>query len=396
MADVEKFTYYDSGRTKVIKPTDRMVIGSGGLAFEGSTSNDFETEITVTDPTADRSIEIPDEDGEIALLQGDSLPKALSFPVKNPSTTTALTKGQIVYISGHSGNKPEVSLAQSNSASTMPAFGFIQSDIAAEAEGFVVYSGLFKGIDTNTSYSEGDTLYVSSTTAGGFQNTAPAGDNLIQNIGKIIKSDDSNGELLVGGAGRTNATPNLNEGHFFLGNASNQSAESAYQLPVTVGTSGQVLTSNGTNVTFEDVSGASAPTSLTASVAVGDFTPTHWITDPSNVTAFTINLPTTRYEMSQAFSNDGETFIIENPSKAVVTLRISDAWQYINSIYYQSFIRHEADYDDQGVGTGEPLTYNIQPLTNVKVHIKKEFEVGGTPSSSTVNRIVYHVVVGGL
>ena len=135
----------------------------------------------------------------------------------------------------------------------MPAFGFIQSDIAAEAEGFAVYSGLFKGIDTNTSYSEGDTLYVSSTTAGGFQNTAPAGDNLIQNIGKIIKSDASNGELLVGGAGRTNATPNLNEGHFFLGNASNQSIESAYQVPLTAGTNGQVLTSDGTNVVFSNL-----------------------------------------------------------------------------------------------------------------------------------------------
>ena len=245
MADIEKFVYYSSGSKKVLKPTDRIVIGSGGLAFEGATANDFETELTVTDPTADRSIEFPDEDGEVALLQGDSLPKALSFPVKNPSTTTALTKGQIVYISGHSGNKPEVSLARSNSSSTMPAFGFVQSDIAAEAEGYVVYSGLFKGIDTNTSYSEGDTLYVSDTTAGEFVNTPPTGSNLIQNIGKIVKSDASNGELLVGGAGRTNATPNLDQGKFFIGNASNQSTQSTYTLPITDGTANQVLTTDG-------------------------------------------------------------------------------------------------------------------------------------------------------
>lgn len=254
MADVEKFTYYNNGSTKVIKTTDRMVIGPGGLAFEGSTSNDFEIEFTVTDPTADRSIGIPDEDGEIALLQGDSLPKSLSFPVKNPSTTTTLTKGQIVYISGHSGNKPEVSLAQSNSASTMPAFGFVQSDITAEAEGFVVYSGLFKGIDTNISYSEGDTLYVSSTSAGDFQNTPPTGSNLIQNVGKIIKSDSSNGELLVGGAGRTNATPNLDEGHVFIGNASNQSVQSAYQFPTSDGSASQILKTDGSGaVSFSNL-----------------------------------------------------------------------------------------------------------------------------------------------
>lgn len=264
MADIEKFVYYSSGSKKVLKPTDRIVIGSGGLAFEGATANSFETEFTITDPTADRSIEFPDENGEVALLQGDSLPKALSFPVKNPSTTTALTKGQIVYISGHSGNKPEVSLARSNSSSTMPAFGFVQQDIAAEAEGYVVYSGLFKGIDTNISYSEGDTLYVSDTTAGAFINTPPTGSNLIQNIGKIVKSDSSNGELLVGGAGRTNATPNLNEGNFFIGNASSQSSQSTYTLPTTDGSANQVLTTNGSGA----VSFASHTDSIIAELSI--------------------------------------------------------------------------------------------------------------------------------
>jgi len=271
MADIDKFVYYENGSKKVLKPTDRIVIGSGGLAFEGETSNDFELQLTVTDPTDDRTINFPDEDGDIALLQGDSLPKALSFPVKNPSTTTALTKGQLVYISGHSGNKPEVSLAQSNSSATMPAFGFVQNDIAAEAEGYVVYSGLFKGIDTDGANSEGDTLYVSSTTAGGFQTSAPTGSNLIQNIGKIVKAHVNNGEVLVGGAGRTNATPNLNEGKFFIGNASNQSTQSSYQLPSTL-TNNAVLTSNSdsssvslsSNLTWNNTGGADSNGLLTS------------------------------------------------------------------------------------------------------------------------------------
>jgi len=255
MSDVSKFNYYSNGSTKVIKPTDRIVIQSGGLAFEGSTDNDFELELSVTDPTVDRTITFPDEDGEVALLQGDALPKALSFPVKNPSTTTALTKGQIVYISGYSGNKPEVSLASSSSSATMPAFGFVQSNIAAEQEGYVVYSGLFKGIDTNSSYNEGDTLYVSDSTPGAFVNSPPTGSSLIQNIGKIIRADSSNGELLVGGAGRTNATPNLSEGEFFIGNSLNKTETSAYTLPTADGSANQVLTTDGSGaVTFQNSS----------------------------------------------------------------------------------------------------------------------------------------------
>lgn len=327
---------------------------------------------------------------------------SIRFKCKN-AESDALAKGEVVYISGVSGDVPEVQRADADGAGTMPAVGLCESSANASAEVYIVSFGNLTGMNTSalntTSPSVsivGRPVYV-STTSGELTIDPPAGSTAkLQNIGQIVREHSSEGIIKVGGAGRTAATPNLDEGHFFIGDANNQSIESAYQLPLTVGTSGQVLTSNGTNITFQDASGASAPTSLTASVAVGDFTPTHWITDPSNATVFTINLPTTRYEITQAFSNDGETFIIENPSKAVVTLRISDAQQFINDEYYQSFIRHEGDYDDQGVGTGEPLTYNIQPLTNVKVHIKKEYEVDGTPYSFNINRIVYHVVVGGL
>jgi hypothetical protein len=254
MADIEKFVYYDNGSKKVLKPTDRIVVGSGGLAFEGATSDDFETALAVTDPTADRTITFPDEDGDVALLQSDTLPKALSFPVKNPSTTTALTKGQVVYILGHSGNNPEVSLARANSSSTMPAFGLVTADIAAEAEGYVTCFGLLKGLDTSSGYSLGDTVYVSADTAGALTTTPPASSNLIQNIGKVTRIDASAGSILVGGAGRTNATPNLDQGKIFIGNASNQSSSSVYTLPITDGTANQVLTTDGSGaVTFQNI-----------------------------------------------------------------------------------------------------------------------------------------------
>jgi hypothetical protein len=253
MADIEKFVYYDNGSKKVLKPTDRIVVGSGGLAFEGSTSDDFETALAVIDPTADRTITFPDEDGDVALLQSDTLPKALSFPVKNPSTTTALTKGQAVYISGHSGNKPDVSLARADSSSTMPAFGLVTADIAAEAEGYVTTVGLLKGLDTSSGYSLGDTVYVSADTAGALTTTPPTSSNLIQNIGKVTRIDASVGSILVGGAGRTNATPNLDQGKIFIGNASNQSSSSVYTLPITDGTNGQILQTNGSGaVSFID------------------------------------------------------------------------------------------------------------------------------------------------
>lgn len=257
MADKDKIFIYEDGRQKVLKADDRLVLKSA-LAFEGSTDDGFETELAFEDPTDDRTITFPDETGDVALLQSGAIPSPSSIPVKNPSTTTALTKGQVVYISGHSGNKPEVSLARSNSSSTMPAFGFVTADISAEAEGYITTSGLIKGIATNT-FSLGDTLYVSESNAGEVVNSAPTGTSLIQNIGKIVKVDASNGEIMVGGAGRTNATPNLTQGKFFIGNASNQSSTSVYTLPISDGTNGQVLTTNGSgSITFQDAAGGSS------------------------------------------------------------------------------------------------------------------------------------------
>jgi len=54
------------GTTTTLETTD--VIVQNQLTFEGATPDDFETTLTVTDPTADRTITFKDEDGTVALL----------------------------------------------------------------------------------------------------------------------------------------------------------------------------------------------------------------------------------------------------------------------------------------------------------------------------------------
>lgn len=45
---------------------DFIGIAPGAIVFEGATANDYETLVTVVDPTADRTVEIPDETGILA------------------------------------------------------------------------------------------------------------------------------------------------------------------------------------------------------------------------------------------------------------------------------------------------------------------------------------------
>jgi hypothetical protein len=188
---------------------------------------------------------------------------AIRFTAKNDEGV-AITQGQVVYIKGVSGDVPTVGLADANDSAKMPAFGLAYTAANNNASVEIVTFGSLG--DTKTDYAGwtlGDTLYV-STTAGALTNSAPTGESsLIQNVGKIQRVHATAGIIKVGGAGRSNATPNLNDGNVFIGNASNQAVSVALStvalsptgdgsqltgidaLPSQSGNSGKYLTTDG-------------------------------------------------------------------------------------------------------------------------------------------------------
>jgi len=134
----------------------------------------------------------------------------------------ALTKGDPVYISSYDtvGNTPIVAIADANDSAKMPCFGLANESVSLNASVNVVTFGTLSGLDTS-GFGLGDTLYISNT--GTLTNSKPTGESsLIQNIGKVQRVDNAAGSIKVGGAGRTNDVPNLNQGNVFIGNASNQ------------------------------------------------------------------------------------------------------------------------------------------------------------------------------
>ena len=178
-------------------------------------------------PDADATHTLGSEDNRFITLHSE-LNGAVQFKARN-ETGGPLTKGQAVYISGVSGDVPLVSLARANSASTMPAHGLLAADVSNNADVQVISFGNLTAYNTTThSLSLGDTVYVSAATAGALTSSAPAGEtNLIQNIGKVVRASATEGIIKVGGAGRSAATPNLDNGKIFLGNASNQAVSTA-------------------------------------------------------------------------------------------------------------------------------------------------------------------------
>ena len=159
----------------------------------------------------------------------------IRFTAKNTSGGT-LTVGQVVYISGVSGNNPTVGLADANDSTKMPAYGLVAVETINNDPVEIVTFGALTNVKTDyAGWALGDTLFV-STTAGELTNAAPAGESsLIQNLGRIRRLHQSAGSITVGGAGRTNATPNLNNGNVFIGDATNHSVARALVVADTTG-----------------------------------------------------------------------------------------------------------------------------------------------------------------
>lgn len=148
----------------------------------------------------------------------------------------ALTKGDVVYISGVSGNVPVVSKADADDSSKMAAVGLANATVNNNANVDVLTFGQISNIDTTQNiggtWTEGDSLFV-DTTAGQLTKTKPSGESSqVQKIGKIEKVHASTGIILIQGAGRSNATPNLDDGKIFIGNASNYSTTSTLDTSI--------------------------------------------------------------------------------------------------------------------------------------------------------------------
>ena len=126
------------------------------------------------------------------LLSSDNLIKL----VRNQSGST-MTAGTIVYINGATGNKPTIAKALATSdATSAQTYGFVQADIANNADGNVVVIGNVSNIDTSA-LTEGQQLYLSGTTAGTWTTTKPYAPTHLVYVGVVLRSHPTQGIIGV-------------------------------------------------------------------------------------------------------------------------------------------------------------------------------------------------------
>jgi len=115
----------------------------------------------------------------------------ISLEVRN-TTGATIAKGTPVYISGYS-TKPLIAKSDSDDLTTFPVVGITQSAISTGADGVIIVSGVFEGINTS-SYTAGEILYVAN--GGGLTDTIPTGGSGA--VAVVAKSNASTGIIIVG------------------------------------------------------------------------------------------------------------------------------------------------------------------------------------------------------
>jgi hypothetical protein len=119
--------------------------------------------------------------------------------VYNKSGAT-IAKGSVVYIDGaHSSVLPSIALAKANQESTSAyTYGLVENDIPNNSQGVVIQVGVITNLNLPTStYTDGQTLYLSPTVAGGYTLVKPLAPNHYVSIGTITRAHPTLGTIQI-------------------------------------------------------------------------------------------------------------------------------------------------------------------------------------------------------
>jgi hypothetical protein len=103
--------------------------------------------------------------------------------VRNVSGST-IANGAVVYLNGASSGLPTIALAKADAAATVIGAGLATESIPNNTIGYVTCIGVVHNVDTSA-FTAGQTLFISSTVAGGLVSTAPTAPNYRYRVGIV-------------------------------------------------------------------------------------------------------------------------------------------------------------------------------------------------------------------
>ena len=180
----------DEGVTNLYYTTARNNTDTDAWLQSGSvTSINFEGATSLSWNSDDGTLEFP-VNAEVTLQIGQEN----LIHVKNLSGE-GLVNGEAVYVTGASGSKLTVDIADaSHELTSATTIGIMTQDLNNNAVGYATTQGLVRGLDTSA-YAEGAAIYLNSN--GGWSPTKPATPDHLVPLGWIVRSHPTEGSIFV-------------------------------------------------------------------------------------------------------------------------------------------------------------------------------------------------------
>jgi hypothetical protein len=163
---------------------DTHWVTGGGGGIDSVASADGSVTVTTVSGAVDLSVAVAASTTNVVCL------------VRN-NTGATLTKGTVVYINGAIGQNPTVTKAIATSDTTSAqTLGVMSADLANNSNGYVTIIGLVTNLDTSA-YTDGEQLYLSGTTAGGYIATKPHAPIHLVYVAVVEHAHPTQGKLFV-------------------------------------------------------------------------------------------------------------------------------------------------------------------------------------------------------
>ena len=158
---VEAVTALNTDLTTI--STDNHIFSGGSIIFEGATDDGFETTLAVTDPTADRTITLPNATGTVSLIDATETltNKTLTAPtVTNGVFNTAVSGSAVL-------DEDDMSSNSATAVATQQSIkAFVENLVTAQDLDIAPDSGTGQSIDLNSetlTFSGGSNIGSSAT-----------------------------------------------------------------------------------------------------------------------------------------------------------------------------------------------------------------------------------------
>lgn len=170
------------------------------LQYNLTTSQWENKTITLGNGDMQKSVYDIDNDGIVDYSE------TIAITARNPSVSTVLRKGTIVYLNGSTGNRPNAYKARANAESTSAGtFGVVVSDIGTNSDGLVAALGTLHDLDTRNTATypftvdtllDGDALWLDPNNDGYVTKTKPQAPNHIVSIGIVARTTPNLGRII--------------------------------------------------------------------------------------------------------------------------------------------------------------------------------------------------------